>query len=361
MSVLSRPTPNRLSRAFTLVELLVVIAIIGVLIALLLPAVQAAREAARRNTCKNNLKQIGLAAINYESTHRTFPSGGWGFYWVGDPDWGVGERQPGGWVFGIAPYLEEAAVAQVGKGIAGGIRGDTPKKQAIGQQMAHPVSVFLCPSRRGAAAYPTGDPPVQEPYNATAPPLYAKSDYAANGGGDRIAVGRGPDARCYERYPNCDGLGAGWTWNKAHYERWDGIVGYRRGAKLRQITDGSSKTMLAGEKFLSSDMYTNGLHVGDDNSMYEGFDWDTVRWTGTQQPDDPEDQPNKMPQPDQPGGNKKDLHPESFGSPHAAVNAVYCDGSVHSINFDVDPEAWNALGRRNGADTGRERFSQDPL
>src|SRR6187200_924752 len=66
---------GRRARGFTLIELLVVIAIIAVLIALLLPAVQQAREAARRTQCKNNLKQIGLAIHNYESTYRVYPFG----------------------------------------------------------------------------------------------------------------------------------------------------------------------------------------------------------------------------------------------------------------------------------------------
>jgi prepilin-type N-terminal cleavage/methylation domain-containing protein len=74
----SLPVARPARRGFTLIELLVVIAIIAILIALLLPAVQQAREAARRTQCKNNMKQIGLAIHNYESTFSRFPSAGEG-------------------------------------------------------------------------------------------------------------------------------------------------------------------------------------------------------------------------------------------------------------------------------------------
>jgi prepilin-type N-terminal cleavage/methylation domain-containing protein len=71
----SAGTSLRHHRAFTLVELLVVIAIIGILVALLLPAIQAAREAARRSQCLSQIRQVGLAVLNYDATHKRFPPG----------------------------------------------------------------------------------------------------------------------------------------------------------------------------------------------------------------------------------------------------------------------------------------------
>lgn len=96
----------RAKRGFTLIELLVVIAIIAVLIALLLPAVQQAREAARRTQCKNNLKQLGLAAANYESTYSVLPSGGKGI------DFGVGNMYgfPNSFFTSVLPFLDQANV-----------------------------------------------------------------------------------------------------------------------------------------------------------------------------------------------------------------------------------------------------------
>lgn len=93
-------------RGFTLVELLVVIAIIGILVGLLLPAVQAAREAARRMSCQNNLKQIGLAALNFESAYKRFPPGLIAGIQNGQTDFDWASASPGGLVWQErAPYI----------------------------------------------------------------------------------------------------------------------------------------------------------------------------------------------------------------------------------------------------------------
>jgi prepilin-type N-terminal cleavage/methylation domain-containing protein/prepilin-type processing-associated H-X9-DG protein len=137
----------RWRHAFTLVELLVVIAIVGVLVALILPAVQAARESARRSQCANNIKQISLAVLNYESTNRLLPPSG-DVRMHHDPEFDVDIFNPLGgnrfsWAVFILPYMEEQSLYE---------KFDL-KKQVLFQTaepQAAVVTAYLCPSDTAA-------------------------------------------------------------------------------------------------------------------------------------------------------------------------------------------------------------------
>ncbi|MEM9658892.1 MAG: DUF1559 domain-containing protein [Planctomycetota bacterium] len=335
-----RYSPNA-RRGFTLVELLVVIAIIGVLVALLLPAVQAAREAARRTQCQNNLKNIGLAAQNHHDTHGFFPSSGWGYRWTGDPDSGFGERQPGGWAYDILDYMEGTNIRAIGRGLEGG--GSGPKFEALGVLKSTVFPMLHCPSRRPAIGYPA----VETSYNGAHPAVLSKTDYAANGGSLTELLGTGPGIQCLEQYPAC-------TWNDAaerdRIDNFDGLSTYRSEVSMAMITDGSSNTMLIGEKYMNPNQYDTGDGCADNNSLFQGNDWDTNRWVpgvSTRDPNivDPIKEAERMPRQDTPGFENCTRR---FGSVHTAgFNAVHCDGSVHLIEYEIDPLAYYARGSRN--------------
>ena len=130
------------THGFTLVELLVVIAIIGVLVGLLLPAVQSAREAARRAQCMNNVRQIGLAATNYESAMKRFPSGWVDWRQSTQPGWSVSQA--------LLPYMEQANISN---------RLDTnfPIDASVNvPYLQNVIPSFICPSDPGLSIFELG-------------------------------------------------------------------------------------------------------------------------------------------------------------------------------------------------------------
>jgi prepilin-type N-terminal cleavage/methylation domain-containing protein/prepilin-type processing-associated H-X9-DG protein len=177
---------HRARLGFTLIELLVVIAIIAVLIALLLPAVQAAREAARRAQCVNNLKQLGLASANFESSNGSFPPGFGPFPYVSG---GGGRANP---LAVVLPYMEQAAMYNafnfaIDINIFGGGPNDTAQNQVIAAYNcpSDPNTVKLngilgynnyCASLGGSAAQMTGTATFQEPNTAFTGPFTVTLD-----------------------------------------------------------------------------------------------------------------------------------------------------------------------------------------
>ena len=127
-----------------------VITIIGVLIALLLPAVQSAREAARQTQCQNNLKQLALAIDHHVTATGRYPSNGWGHTYIGDPDRGNNDKQPGGWIYNVLPYLEQQGLRNTGQGL-----DPTAKSQAMLAVVQTPLSIVRCPTRAAAALAPS--------------------------------------------------------------------------------------------------------------------------------------------------------------------------------------------------------------
>jgi prepilin-type N-terminal cleavage/methylation domain-containing protein/prepilin-type processing-associated H-X9-DG protein len=307
---------------FTLVELLVVITIIGILIALLLPAVQAAREAARLLQCKNNLKQIGLGCVNHETASGRYPTGGWGWHWTGDADMGNDWLQPGGWIYNLMPFIEQQDLHDLGLGA--GAWNSTAKKNAHSQRFSTPFNGVNCPTRRKSAAIPRSGG--WDVYNATEPAALTRTDYAANGGDvwtetniGYVTLSQPSDATTASSRAAIGKM----------QKDTSGIMFAYSEIKPTDVTDGTSNTYLAGEKYVSADHYEDGLDVGDNEGALVGDDRDITRWGG----------PNYVPFQDT-QSYSDDL---VFGGPHGnGFNMVFCDGAVQTINFSIDPQvhAW---------------------
>lgn len=322
-----RVTSKRYRPAFTLVELLVVIAVIGILVALLLPAVQAAREAARATHCANNLKQQALAFHNHHDAYRRFPSGGWGYRWVGDPDRGSGLGQPGGWIYSVLPFMEQEQLHRLG---SDGLPRQITSQQRAGTttQIGTPLSAFNCPSRRPASGFTNQSG--WQPYNAGNSATLARSDYSVNAGdfAPTTATTNSPSGG-----PPTLAAGDDPSFPWPDVSRYTGICYTHTSIRMPQVTDGLSNTFLVGEKYLSPDDYESGSSYGDNECMYVGADIDIQRYTW----------PGSAPTKDERGLDAI----SRFGSAHpGGCHFAICDGTVRRINYSIDRTIYQRLGNR---------------
>jgi prepilin-type N-terminal cleavage/methylation domain-containing protein/prepilin-type processing-associated H-X9-DG protein len=294
-----------MKRAFTLVELLVVIAIIGVLVALLLPAIQAARESARRMQCQNNLKQIGLGLLNYESNHKVFPPG-----YISDIDASGNDTGPGwGWAALILPQMEEASLYSQ-------IHQDLPIEDAANKvARVTPVPNYFCPTedfRRTWTAKSSGGTPICD---------VAESNYVA-------VYGTGE--------PGSDG---------------DGMFFRNSKVTTKDITDGTSKTLAAGERTHQLGPATwvgsvtgAALYPQDENNqaqnVMEGGPGMTLGHAGENAT---------------PGSDHQDIN--QFYSLHGSgAHFLFADGHVTFLRSDMNYDTYLALATRAGGETITESY-----
>ncbi len=348
-------SPNRGSKlrkfamqGFTLVELLVVIAIIGILVALLLPAIQAAREAARRMSCQNNMKNLGLACLNYESARRVMPPSG--------QVMSKASYNGMSWNVLVLPYVEQGSLDQ---NIAQKIKqieqnGGQAGGYALGDINDLRMDLFLCPS----------DTDVKAKFRDGG----SSSSYAAVAGSyiGRIRVGTGTQPNCNSgedcvgpRGGQCDAINI------------DGMMFPGSEVSMGQVTDGTSNTMLLGERWYQLRIWTAGVFHNSPPPRGTTAQYPPTGFTpqkacssaaknlDEQYPlnanldvvgyyishDNSTDRPTKTP--GAPTGMLFNNFP--YGSFHpGGANFVYADGSVHFLDDNIDMGAYLALGSRNG-------------
>lgn len=314
----SHLVPRTASRVggFTLVELLVVIAIIGALIGLLLPAVQAARESARRIACANNVKNLSLAMLNHHDQRNVFP---YGFSWL--------EAM---WHAPVLPYIEERPLFDTlifDESLGNWATNDSPNERACGQVL----SMFRCPSMTVPLHIDNEGIPGRVPVSYRG---CAGSNVYSDDGSTIPTTGVPADRRALEQVPL------------------NGMLWGDSAVRMREVTDGTSKTVIIGES------YTDPTYVKDGQGMdYWQFGapqtggWNPGDNGGTEYSEGCGSTGPKLNSRLDPSVNGV-LMEMAFGSYHpGGATFGFVDGSTRFINDDIGIDAYRALGSRNGGES----------
>ena len=328
---------KRKQAGFTLIELLVVIAIIGILLALTLPAVQMVREAARRTSCKNNMRQLGLALHNYESARKQFPPGyaySLGSDYASQTGYPVSSGLTDanylghGWGAFILPFVEQQNLSNL---VDDQLPVFDPANQVARETE---VTVFLCPSD----PFSQGNFVVRD---ETSNPVeqYAAASYCANWGpasgvletpgntGDDINLDATPDQSTGPFYRNSK-------------------------TRFRDITDGTSSTLAIGERHNGPIVDSAGNPIGvAPHSNFENAWFAAVRDIDSPDDDhghmvlfDTEFPPNNPPI----SGVGAD---RGVAAPHSGLaQFVFMDGSVHTISETIDSIVYRSLSSIRGGE-----------
>jgi prepilin-type N-terminal cleavage/methylation domain-containing protein/prepilin-type processing-associated H-X9-DG protein len=346
--------------AFTLVELLVVIAIIGILIALLLPAVQAAREAARRSQCGNNCKQLGLACLNFESANKHFPAG-IANEWTSSG--GSENAQCLGWGGLILPFLEDKTMSEALQGALAPktfYTGNWATTAAALELAKNANLPFVCPSDpMGIDGDGAGHIYYNDKYSVNGSHV-GKSNYVACAGTwGAYAVNAAPSVAPEDAKtrPGSNTGAAGWYFGLSN-----GIFGIAapltggataRTCGIKDITDGTSKTIAIGERDGSSDTNPNGYHggiwIGPANPK-GGSNCGVLGQTGIDA-DNLFESNGKSPYGTGPGTTSTGFRDYGFSSVHTGgANFCMADGGVQFLAVSTDYLVYKALGTRADGD-----------
>jgi hypothetical protein len=283
---------------------------------------------------------LAKACLLHEEKQGFFPTGGWSYGWASDPSRGFTKKQPGGWHFNILPYIEQQALHDMG----GGGDHQTAAQKADGAKRAQtPVALFICPTRHKVMAFPYCHSVAYHNINQPDPTI-GRSDYAGCSG----------EGSCNTNFNGPYTLAQGDSWNESDWEYQSGggtylsatgVIFRRSMVQMAQIRHGISCTYLIGERYINPDYYNTGTSCANDQGWDLGYDYDVNRWTA----DADKITLDTIPMPDTPGyGGGCDLN---FGSAHVgSFSMVMCDGSVHRMNYTMDPNVHRLLGVRNKTD-----------